>query len=154
METCGADIEMLSDAWLVEDFRRGVSNGWSTLVLNTSNQGAGGYKDINAQYIEELNEGQQTSGAHTMMKQVLDGIHWSSWYRLFKTSANDCNKLALDAEWSKLMLRYNAVESYRHSWSIECANLASLLVSSGRDLIYEWTECGDKKLQHSEHDDL
>jgi hypothetical protein len=40
--------------------------------------------------------------------------------------------------------RYNADEAYRHSWSIECANLASLLVSSGRDLIYEWTSCGSR----------
>jgi hypothetical protein len=91
-----------------------VGNGWSTLVLNTSAIPNTNYKDENTQLLEEYNSmggggggaGVDTVPANMMMKQVMSGIHWSSWYRLFKTSADTCTKISLDSEWSKLMLRF------------------------------------------------
>jgi hypothetical protein len=33
-------------------------------------------------------------------------------------------------------------QAYRHPWSADCANLASIVVSAGRELLFEMTPCG------------
>lgn len=61
--------KVLSDVWLGDDFRRGVSNGWSTLVLNTtavSSNKIGGYKDENTQLLDEYNSGSSSGGSNSL----------------------------------------------------------------------------------------
>ena len=33
-------------------------------------------------------------------------------------------------------------QAYRHPWSADCANLASIVISAGRELIFEMAPCG------------
>lgn len=161
---------VLGNEWLVEDFRRGVAAGWTTTT-----GGADGSDEESAKSSEErfespllsmggvasVGEGVAPSArditaagkrAAEEPAEALLGLHWSSWFAIFETNAESCSRRRLDKVWSKLMLRFHPDQAYRHPWSAECANLASIIISAGRELILEKTACGSRNNDFEKED--
>jgi hypothetical protein len=166
----GGISEVLGNEWLVEDFRRGVVGGWSTSsginVDEVDDEGGaaafespllstGGAASAGEGVApEEKDRTAAGKRAATEPASALLGLHWSSWYGLFDTNADACSRRALDKSWSKQMLKYHPDEAYRHPWSAECAQLASIIISAGRELILEKTPCGSRRTSENKEDML
>jgi len=148
-EKCGdMGIELLLSESLVEDFRRGVSHGWSRRREEAASKASKGLQAEGEEHKGVLGiaapgrpQG-EADEAWSPGEEPMAGLHWSSWYGVFGTTAESCNRASLDMAWSALVLRFDATQAYRHSWTSECANLASILVSAGRELLLEMTPCG------------
>merc|ERR1712046_212058 len=104
-----------------------------------------GYADGSEDNDGDDNGGGGESDRESLVARDLRGLHMSSWYELFGTSQEACDRGSLEKVWSKLMLKFHPDQAFRHPWSAECANLALLLISAGRELILEHTPCGARQ---------
>lgn len=65
----------------------------------------GGVAGIGMPGHEDVGSGVGSGRSHGVREKALGGLHWSSWFDLFGTTADGCNRKIVNKAWSLLMLK-------------------------------------------------